>query len=181
MPYFDMYKEGTTSVTGVDWESTHGENKYADKVADLNEGIPFEESSFDSILCTDVIAHIFEPKNLFGDFSRVLRKDGYLVLTCPFFYWISEPPYEFYRYTEYAFRRFCEEAGLEVIHLQPYGGRKDIFLDLLNKKMTGKISNRIFSLLARIVGASSTNKYLETDTSRKFPLGYTLVAKKTVD
>jgi SAM-dependent methyltransferase len=146
----------------------------------LNEGIPFEDDSFDSVLITDVIAHIFKPENLVNDISRVLKPGGHLVLTSPFFYWISEPPYEFYRYTEFALRRFCEEANLEVIHLEAYGGRADIFLDLLNKKMTGKISNRIFSLLSRMMGTGSGQERRMAKTKNKFPLGYTLVARKAV-
>lgn len=180
MPYYQMYKGKTSSITGVDWEGTHGENAFADKIADLNEGIPFDDGSFDSVLVTDVLAHIFQPENLIKDISRVLRPDGKLVLTSPFFYWISEPPHEYYRYTEYALRRFCEQAGLEVVHLDAYGGRADIFLDLLNKKMVGKISNRIFSLLSRMMGTGGGQKRRMAKTKNKFPLGYTLVARKTV-
>lgn len=176
MPYYEMYRPHVKSVTGVDWEGTHGENLYADKIADLNDGLPFDDESFDSILVTDVIAHIYKPDRLFREFARVLRAGGTVLVTSPFFYWISEPPHEYFRYTEFAFRQFCEDANLKVIEITPYGGRMDVILDLLNKKMTGKISNRIFLLLASMLGSKKSVQ----KTGKKFPLGYSVVARKDI-
>lgn len=176
MPYYEMYRPHVQSVTGVDWEGTHGENLYADKIADLNEGLPFDDGSFDSILVTDVIAHISKPDKLFREFGRVLRPGGTVLVTSPFFYWISEPPHEYFRYTEFAFRRFCVDAGLDEVAIEAYGGRMDVILDLLNKKMIGKISNRIFLLLATMLGSKNAVR----KTGKKFPLGYTVVARKDI-
>ncbi len=178
VPYYGIYKKNTSSVTCIDWESTHGENPYLDKVVDLNEAIPFPDNSFDSVLLTDVIAHIYKPHDLFKEISRILRPGGHLLVMTPFFYWISEPPYEYFRYTEYALSRMSEDNKMSVVSLEPYGGRLDIFFDVLNKKMTGKLSNRLFLLISGIVKRLGWYRRVNERTQKKFPIGYCLVAQK---
>lgn len=178
VPYYGAYKDQVNSVTCIDWEETHGANPFIDQVVDLNDPIPLPDSQYDSILCTDVIAHIYRPHQLIEEFARLLKKGGKILITTPFSYWISEPPHEHYRFTEYALKRMCEENGLEVIQLEPFGGRWDILLDLWNKKWTGRISFRLFSLLRRVAMAMPMYKKSRGQESRKYPLGYTLVAQK---
>jgi SAM-dependent methyltransferase len=178
VPYYGMYKDQVTENVCIDWESTHGANPFLDEVHDLNEPLPFESNQFDSALCTDVIAHIYKPQPLVEELGRILKPGGELVLATPFSYWISEPPHEHYRFTEFALRRMCEEAGMEVIHLEPYGGRADIMLDVLNKSMALGISNRVFLLFRSLLMALRIPQKNRVKTDRKYPLGYTLVARK---
>ena len=179
VPYYEWYKDQIDDVTCVDWEETHGANPFLDHVVDLNQPLPFPDAAFNSILLTDVFAHVAKPDLLMSEFARVLRPGGHVVITSPFFYWISEPPHEYYRYTQYALRRFCDENLLEVCELSAYGGRIDVMLDLLNKRMTGKISNRVF--LALSYGMKRTQWYRKRSmaTRDKFPIGHCLVARKS--
>ncbi len=43
-------------------------------------GMPFENSSFDAILCQHVLVNIREKQNLFKEFHRVLKHNGKLIL-----------------------------------------------------------------------------------------------------
>ena len=54
--------------------------KYCDV---LKEPLPFADDSFDMILLLDVIEHLNAPKKCLQELKRVLRKDGYLVITTP--------------------------------------------------------------------------------------------------
>lgn len=45
--------------------------------------IPVPEKKFDVILCTEVIEHIPYPHLAIEEFSRILKKDGILILTAP--------------------------------------------------------------------------------------------------
>jgi hypothetical protein len=67
---------------------------------------------------------------------------------------------------------------MEVIHLEPYGGRADIMLDVLNKSMALGISNRVFLLFRSLLMALRIPQKNRVKTDRKYPLGYTLVARK---
>jgi ubiquinone biosynthesis O-methyltransferase len=50
--------------------------------------LPFEDQSFDAVLCTEVIEHVRGPRQAVGELVRVLRPGGRLVLTTPNRLWL---------------------------------------------------------------------------------------------
>jgi len=57
---------------------------------DLNSlsNFPFESESFDVVIATDILEHIFDPKKVLIEIHRVLKTDGFAVLSVPnHFYW----------------------------------------------------------------------------------------------
>lgn len=40
-------------------------------------------ASFDTVVCMEVIEHVSEPRKLLSEIARVLKPDGYAILTCP--------------------------------------------------------------------------------------------------
>jgi hypothetical protein len=72
----------------------------------------------------------------------------------------------------------CADAGLEIMEIEAYGGYPDVLLDTLNKGMRGKVSNRVFKLLASVVKKSLWYKKSNQKTKYSYPIGYTLVARK---
>jgi len=46
-------------------------------------GLPFSDSSFDSIMCINVLEHISDTELALSEMNRVLRKDGRLILVIP--------------------------------------------------------------------------------------------------
>ncbi len=53
--------------------------------ADLNTDLPlpFPPASFDIIVCSEVIEHVFSPDDLLEEMARLLKPDGYILLTTP--------------------------------------------------------------------------------------------------
>ena len=49
----------------------------------VENGLPFEDKSFDLVWCTEVIEHLHEPEYLLSEIERVLKLDGRAVLTTP--------------------------------------------------------------------------------------------------
>jgi len=45
--------------------------------------LPFKDNSFDIVLCTEVIEHVNNQKKVISEIFRVLKKNGYLILTTP--------------------------------------------------------------------------------------------------
>lgn len=50
---------------------------------DVQKGLPFDSGSFDVVLMTEVLEHVFDTDALLSEVRRVLKSDGVLVLTVP--------------------------------------------------------------------------------------------------
>ena len=57
----------------------YGKLDYVGDIWDINE----KESTFDAILCTEVLEHIPHPIKTIEEFNRLLKKGGQLILTAP--------------------------------------------------------------------------------------------------
>lgn len=180
VPYYEIYKDLVDDVVCVDWEVCDGSVDHLDYKADLNKPLEFlQTESVDTIMLSDVLEHIYNPKELFAELSRILKKKGRLIVFVPFYYWIHSGPHDYFRYTEFALRRFCVENQLDILVLKPHSGYFDVLFDLINKlfinsywgaKALVKISEQI----------KKTKFYKKRLPSRIgcFPLGYVLVAEK---
>jgi SAM-dependent methyltransferase len=101
---------------GVDVKKSDSE--YSDGQVDViynGKSLPFRDESFDSILCTEVIEHVFEIDKLLTELFRVLKKTSYMLITCPFVWEEHEIPHDFARYTSYGVIYLMEKCGLKVI------------------------------------------------------------------
>jgi len=75
-------------VTGVDFsevavETAQARGVVASKV-DLDEGLPFNDKSFDLIWAGDIIEHVFDPIFVLQECRRVLRPNGRMLVTVPY-------------------------------------------------------------------------------------------------
>jgi len=52
--------------------------------ADAEKKLPFKNNFFDVIWAGDLIEHVRDTITLFKEFNRVLKKDGYLILSTPY-------------------------------------------------------------------------------------------------
>jgi 2-polyprenyl-3-methyl-5-hydroxy-6-metoxy-1,4-benzoquinol methylase len=76
------------TVVGVELDPIAGEEARAIceevVVGDVEElDLPFDETSFDVVLCGDVVEHLRDPRAMLERVRPLLRKDGRLVLTTP--------------------------------------------------------------------------------------------------
>jgi methionine biosynthesis protein MetW len=53
------------------------------KVADVEEGLPFEDASFDVVHAGELIEHLYDTKAFFAECWRVLRPEGFVLFTTP--------------------------------------------------------------------------------------------------
>jgi SAM-dependent methyltransferase len=76
---------------------------------------PFGDASFDGVLCSQVLEHVFAPEEFLGEIHRVLRPGGHLVLAVPFVWDEHEQPQDFARYSSYGLRALLERNGFEIV------------------------------------------------------------------
>lgn len=92
------------------------------------KSIPVEDSSFDAVLCTEMIEHVPEPEAVLKEIARILRPEGKLILTAPLGSGIHQEPYHFYGgFTPYWYQHFLEKVGFRLINIDPNEGTLKFF------------------------------------------------------
>jgi ubiquinone/menaquinone biosynthesis C-methylase UbiE len=118
---YKAFFQNINNYVGVDYkiEGREEKQKEVDVFYD-GKNIPFANDYFDSILCTEVLEHVFNIDELLQEFYRVLKKDGVILLTTPFMWEEHEMPYDFARYTTpalihlYTKNGFCVEKNFKT-------------------------------------------------------------------
>lgn len=119
-PYEPLFS--ADEYIGVDFIG-EGETYAKTKVDVIYDGktIPFPEGTFDCIFSTEVAEHIFNLEAIVKELQRVLKKNGKILLTCPFTMPEHEAPNDFARYTSFAIQDILERNGFEIIHYEKTG------------------------------------------------------------
>lgn len=140
--YFNhlQYTAQDLGIGDKDWDFSK-----LDIVSEIYQ-IPVEDSSFDYILCTQVLEHLKYPHKAFAEFSRILKPGGELYVTCPLAWVEHQVPYDYFRYTQYALRFLGEENGFEIIEINKVGGKFStvtrLFIDI---NLTQGIKNKLLN------------------------------------
>jgi SAM-dependent methyltransferase len=134
--FYNRFKK----LTHIDYVTAYLESPLADYHFDLHE-IPFEENSFDMILCNHVLEHVTDDRKVMSEFLRVLKPGGFAILQVPL-----EPhrptTYEDPSITD---PREREKAFGQKDHLRVYG------LDY-----PGRLREAGFSVAEKLVSATFT-------------------------
>lgn len=129
-PYRLLFNVDT--YVGLDIESeTSRERGVADTLYS-GSAFPFSDNSFDSILCNQVLEHVFNPDEFIGEIVRVLKPSGKVLLTVPFVWDEHEQPYDYARYSSFGLRALFTKQGLRVIQHKKLGADSSILFQLTN-------------------------------------------------
>ena len=115
-PYEDLFPAGA-KVVGLDTDRPGYRYGVADVVSD--EFLPFEDESFDAVLCTQAFHYIVEPKPAIAEIARVLRPGGTVLLTLPVV-WEYDRENPEHHYTEPLLRSLFE--GWDEVVVVESGG-----------------------------------------------------------
>ena len=96
------YKQYFESYTSLEiLRSVHDADYYYKDV------FPFNDNQFDNALCTQVLEHVFEPKQFIKEIKRVVK--GKVIITVPFVWDEHEQPYDYARYSSYGLRHLLKD------------------------------------------------------------------------
>jgi ubiquinone/menaquinone biosynthesis C-methylase UbiE len=157
-----------------------------DIISDITK-IPVKNKSFDSIMCTEVFEHIPEPALAIKEFSRILKKNGFLLITAPFCSLTHFAPYHFSTgFNKYFYEKILVENGFEIIEITHNGNYFDYLIQEVCRipfmvenyssvKKTNLFEKIIFKLMNKIL-----NKFSNADSGSNELLcfGYHVFAKK---
>lgn len=119
-PYETLYKPLTQTRVGCDIIQS---DKNRVDVICLATDLKFSDNNFDSILCTQVLEHVYDHQTMVKEIYRVLKPGGHIMLTVPFAWEKHEEPYDFFRFTPHALTELFKQAGLEIDYIKPNGGK----------------------------------------------------------
>ncbi len=146
--------------------------------------LPFKDRIFDTIICIDVLEHIPDTHNFLSEIFRVLKNNGIVILSTPFFFWLHEAPYDFYRFSKFGLEYIIKKNGLTVLEVSPIAGLISLFGFLISIFIT-RISYYYFPLLKILLKVNRIFQIgvlfkLDTilRTSNKFAQGHFIIAKK---
>ena len=96
--------------------------------------IPEADGSFDAIMCTEVFEHIINPLDAVKEFARLLKQDGYLVITAPFCSLTHFAPYHFYSgFNTFFYQSALSNNGFEIIEITANGNYFEYLAQEINR------------------------------------------------
>ncbi len=94
-----------------------------DKVVklDLEEEFPIEDEKYDTIICLNVLEHIYRYENVIKEAARISKPGGVFIGSVPFLIPFHPDPNDYFRYTKSAIIKLFEENGYEKIKMKSMG------------------------------------------------------------
>jgi len=133
--------------------------------------LPIRNQAVDIVFATQVIEHVRNPHLMVRECKRVLRPNGCLILSGPFFWPLHEEPYDFFRFTKYGFEQIVKEAGFVEWQILEDGGDWARFM----LGICIRVNKWLFPLrcVLNITGALLDS----VSWSTRLPANYTILAK----
>lgn len=139
------------------------------------------EATADTVVLTEVLEHLPNPKQAIREICRVLKPGGIFLLTTPFIWHVHEAPHDYYRYTRFGLSYLLESEGFEVTEVKETSGFIATFFQLLcyfllNVRLGGfgiVVFKPVIWFLQRF--AYVLNKL---DTTTNLTMSYVVVARK---
>ena len=107
---------------------------------------PFEDESFDAVVCNQVLEHVFDADAFLAEGARVLRPEGRLLLTIPFVWDEHEQPWDFARYSSFGLEHLIRKQNLIIEQHEKINDDISVVFQLLNAYLY-KITLRLPSFL----------------------------------
>lgn len=149
-PYTDLF--AADDYVGLEIDTP--ENRASKRADYFYDGkvFPFPDQSFDSIVCNQVLEHVFTPGLFLGEIWRVLKPGGKLLLTVPFVWDEHEQPWDYARYTSFGLKSLLENNGLDVVEQYKLNADIRVLFQLINAYLFKVLRTRypVLNMLACI-------------------------------
>jgi len=136
---------------------------------------PFENESFDTVICTMVFEHIPKPWLAAKEIKRILKKGGVAIISAPFIQSYHQDPGDYFRYTPEGLRSLFDE--FKIIKTDYYGEFFTTMAGFIKMHFfnpyKGKNTGRVIRLIERIAGF--LDKFVKSNITY---IGTYVIAKK---
>jgi SAM-dependent methyltransferase len=114
MPYRELFEPYVRKYIGCDLPG----NDLADNLIDPSGVLPFNSSSVDIVLSSQVLEHVEDPSLYLNEAHRILKAKGVLILSTHGIWRFHPDPTDFRRWTCDGLRREIDRAKFEIIHFK---------------------------------------------------------------
>lgn len=193
-PYEEMLRTRFGRYVAADYPATNQQHSARPHVFFDSGSLGFKDGSFDCVLLTEVLEHIYKPRAALTELARTVKVGGHVLGTVPFAVGEHEVPYDYYRYTSFALERMFRESGFEIVELEPVGDLVGVAIAamigvaMLPAKALRKIGlgavGRLYGWLARapqylyFLVAEGPLRPQRLAYLRSYPLGYAFLLRK---
>ncbi len=136
-----------------------------DIVSDVHE-IKCKSGVIDTIIATEVLEHLYDPKKAVNEIYRILKPGGVCIASTRFIYPYHPVPKDYYRFTwdslKYIFKDFNH------LEIKSHGGKIHVLWQILNHGKFMGIFLNIFNPLIAMIPANNSLT----------PLGFVIYARK---
>lgn len=87
----------------------------------LEEKFSIQDSTYDFVLCINVLEHIFNYQNVIGETKRILKPNGTAIFAVPFLIQVHPSPHDHWRFTGETLERLFKEAGFSEVSVEAIG------------------------------------------------------------
>lgn len=91
------------------------ETPHTDQIASITESV-FQKETFDLVIVSEVLEHVFDHHSAFKTLSEIVKKDGYVLITVPFEY--PEHGEDYWRYTGRTLDLLLLRYGFKTVEAQ---------------------------------------------------------------
>lgn len=156
------------------------------------ELLPLADGEVATVLCTETLEHVLEPRPFLRELARSLVPGGRLILTVPFAARWHFIPYDYWRYTPSGLGKLLAEAGFGDVRIYARGGALAVaaykVLGLVLLWLAGRGGQGVAGLPWRVLGVCllplSITAMVAGNLGIRYPgpgedtLGYTVLARK---
>ena len=93
--------------------------------------LPFRSSSFDAVICAELLEHVRDPVAVLAEMHRVVRTQGIVLATVPFLYQVHGDPSDYGRYTEQYWKEHAANLGFVNLMIEQQGLFWSVIVDML--------------------------------------------------
>lgn len=129
-PYADLFASSEYIGLDRDTPETRRRNK-ADVYYD-GDTFPFPGGGFDSVVCNQVLEHVFDPERFLSEINRILREGGVLLLSVPFVWDEHEQPFDYARYSSFGLKYLLENRGFRIVAQRKTQAGVAVIFQLIN-------------------------------------------------
>ena len=80
--------------------------------------LPFEDESFDIIICSEVLQQVKNLSNTINEIRRVLKQNGKIFATLVFVHGEHDIPSDFLRFTSFGTKKSLKKINLRLLNLK---------------------------------------------------------------